>query len=384
MIDASRVTTAWRKAAVVAATATLALLAFTPAAHAQVVGPILQVSPISVGPDGTIVLSVDVGGDAVADATLLVNGDQIQILEGQLAAQVRVLTAENVLEIRLGDDVFTIPLGLLGSGITGDVLGLLRAAGLTLFIPPEGFTVLDELPLVIQGRVLDRNVLAELKINGIDVLGLLDPVTGSFTVPLPPTTKEVTVSVTDTQGVGQLGTFGVSHMVSTPFGRTRCTIVGTAGDDHLVGTDGRDVICGLGGEDLIHARAGNDVVAGGSGADSLWGQVGRDRISAWSGGDTAVGGTGSDRIWGGSGGDRLVGSAGNDRLYGQRGGDHMLGYSGSDRLSGGAGLDTMVGFAGNDTFFARDRRRDRIAGGAGFDRAHADKKDKKSSIERRF
>jgi Ca2+-binding RTX toxin-like protein len=372
------------KAAVLAAVAACTVLALAPAAQAQVVGPVLQVTPISVGPDGAITLAVDVGGDAVVDATLLVNGNQVQILDTQLAAQVRVLTAENLLEIRLGDDVFTIPFALLGSGIPGDVLDLLRQAGLTLQIPPGGLTVLDGLPLVIQGRILDRDVLAELKINGVDVLGLLDPITGIFSVPLPGSTKEVTVSVTDTKGVSQTSTFAVSHFASTPFGRVRCTIVGTAGNDHIVGTAARDVICALGGNDLVHAQGGNDVVAGGTGADSLWGQLGRDRISSWAGNDTAVGGGGSDKIWGGGGRDRLLGGSGNDRLAGQSAGDRLRGDSGSDRLIGGGGLDRMNGGTGNDVFFARDRRRDSLAGGAGFDRAHADKKDMKTSIERRF
>jgi Tol biopolymer transport system component len=48
-----------------------------------------------------------------------------------------------------------------------------------------------------------------------------------------------------------------------------CTIWGTAGDDLLVGTPRRDVICGGSGNDVIQARDGaRDVVDGGPGRDS--------------------------------------------------------------------------------------------------------------------
>jgi Ca2+-binding RTX toxin-like protein len=46
---------------------------------------------------------------------------------------------------------------------------------------------------------------------------------------------------------------------------TRCTVVGTSGDDVLIGTSGRDVICGLGGDDTIKGRGGNDLIDGGRG-----------------------------------------------------------------------------------------------------------------------
>src|SRR4051812_15945746 len=47
------------------------------------------------------------------------------------------------------------------------------------------------------------------------------------------------------------------------------TIVGTAGSDNLVGTDGSDVIVGLGGDDSISSGPGDDVICGGRGADLI-------------------------------------------------------------------------------------------------------------------
>src|SRR3712207_9262427 len=57
----------------------------------------------------------------------------------------------------------------------GDPLSALREAGLSLIVPPGGFQIVDGLPLVVEGSVLDRTKLAELKIGGVDVLSLLDP-----------------------------------------------------------------------------------------------------------------------------------------------------------------------------------------------------------------
>jgi RTX calcium-binding nonapeptide repeat (4 copies) len=49
-----------------------------------------------------------------------------------------------------------------------------------------------------------------------------------------------------------------------------CTVVGTAEDDNLRGTEGPDVICGLAGDDRIRALGGDDVVYGGAGIDDIF------------------------------------------------------------------------------------------------------------------
>jgi len=62
----------------------------------------------------------------------------------------------------------------------------------------------------------------------------------------------------------------------------------------------------------------------------------------------AYGGAGNDHLSGGKGNDLLSGGAGNDKLSGGWGDDILLGDAGNDRLSGGPGRDVLVGGTGHD------------------------------------
>jgi len=63
------------------------------------------------------------------------------------------------------------------------------------------------------------------------------------------------------------------------------TIIGTAGNDNLTGTDADDVIVGLGGKDKLNGGSGNDTICGFDGADIIVGGPGDDVL---------LGGRGSD------------------------------------------------------------------------------------------
>jgi Ca2+-binding RTX toxin-like protein len=171
------------------------------------------------------------------------------------------------------------------------------------------------------------------------------------------------------------------------------TIVGTPGDDQLVGTTGPDVIAGRGGDDFIKGLQGNDLLCGDGGDDFLSGGKGNDRIDSGSGNNGFSGDEGDDVLQGGPGpddnanyldapgpihaslaggtatgqghdtllpgvdelfggpfddtligddrGQLLVGAAGNDTLQGGDGDDLLAGGTGDDLLDGGAGLDVL-------------------------------------------
>jgi Peptidase family M23/RTX calcium-binding nonapeptide repeat (4 copies) len=117
------------------------------------------------------------------------------------------------------------------------------------------------------------------------------------------------------------------------------TILGTPGDDEMVGTDGADVILGRGGADRVQARGGADLICGGEGNDHLQGRAGEDRIVGGVGADVLAGGIGADLLKGQDGPDTLRGFIGADRLYGEDGNDTLDGETGPDRLIGGPGVD---------------------------------------------
>lgn len=125
------------------------------------------------------------------------------------------------------------------------------------------------------------------------------------------------------------------------------TVIGTPGDDELVGTRAADVIRAGAGNDRVDARAGDDVVVGGPGDDLLVLGAGADR---------ATGGLpGRDRVYGGPGSD-VVGSVafadlgrGNDTYRGGgRGFQQVLLGRGHDRVTGGYSSCDVQGGPGND------------------------------------
>ena len=149
-------------------------------------------------------------------------------------------------------------------------------------------------------------------------------------------------------------------------GGLNATIVGTEGNDTLIGGRDRDVVDGLGGNDRIEGRAGDDVICGGSGFDLLFGGDGDDRLYGRAGNDRLDGGSDQDFLEGGTEDDELWGGEGNDHLYGLPGDDFLEAGNGADLLIGGEGNDILDGRSGEDKLYG-GRNDDRLDGGDSFD-----------------
>ena len=185
-------------------------------------------------------------------------------------------------------------------------------------------------------------------------------------------------------------------------------IVGTNGNNVLLGTAVADTISGLGGADLLMGFGGNDVLNGGTGADVMLGGFGNDTYVVDNAGDmpieeagagidrvissisfslnsatraniehltlTAAAGIGignalANQILGNNVNNNLQGLAGDDSLIGGLGNDLLFGGFGNDVHNGGIGADNMQGGFGNDTYFVDNGADFVLEGvGAGIDR----------------
>jgi Ca2+-binding RTX toxin-like protein len=135
----------------------------------------------------------------------------------------------------------------------------------------------------------------------------------------------------------------------------------------------------------IHAGPGRDsVVANDVDGATVFGGDGRDFLFAGEMGSILRGGANSDHLIGAGGIDRLLGEGGTDFLWAGANNDLLRGGYGTDELRAGFGHDRARGGPGRDTIYARDRLRDVVMGGTGFDRARVDSRDAVSRVERLF
>ncbi|MGB7713314.1 MAG: hypothetical protein WBL95_27915 [Microcoleus sp.] len=104
----------------------------------------------------------------------------------------------------------------------------------------------------------------------------------------------------------------------------KAPILGTPGNDNLVGTFEPDLIYGL---------TGNDTIGGIGESDTLYGNQDDDYINGNQTNDLIIGGKGNDLLFGGKG---------NDQIYGDIGNDTLIGGLGQDILFGGPDVDTFV------------------------------------------
>ncbi|WP_285907462.1 FecR domain-containing protein [Pseudodesulfovibrio pelocollis] len=135
-------------------------------------------------------------------------------------------------------------------------------------------------------------------------------------------------------------------------------IIGSDGNDSIIGGQGNDTLLGGDGDDSLYGGDGNDCLVGGSGDNWLEGGAGND---------TLIGGDGQDWLEGGPGNDLINGGGGDDpvrRLFDVASYQHE-GYAinvnlETNRVTGGDYTDTLVGInavmgtAHNDTFIGND------------------------------
>ena len=211
-------------------------------------------------------------------------------------------------------------------------------------------------------------------------------------------------------------------LTSAPSGVVGGIFAGTAANDVLTGTLGRDLVNGGGGNDTLNTLAGDDQAQGGPGNDTINTNGGNDIAAGGAGDDTINTGDGNDtiRFNGAEGFDAINGGAGTDaivvagvgaviglqsltgvetitgvapginiagseaantlnfsvpiavtltlidRILGNGGNDNITGTAVADRMEGGAGADTLNGLEGPDDLNG-DGGVDTINGGGGAD-----------------
>ena len=172
---------------------------------------------------------------------------------------------------------------------------------------------------------------------------------------------------------------------------SRCTIVGTRGNNSLAGTRSVDTVCGAGGADTSNGGLSDDDMYGdqplpidasemknkawfdtdgnqtvtGTEMDSLK-TVTANQVPSDDRSDTYDGAAGNDDIWGQDDGDTLNGADGIDSIRGEGGVDVIDGDAANDLVNGGVQGDILRGDGGADQVLGEDGN-DRIFGGTGND-----------------
>jgi hypothetical protein len=190
--------------------------ALVPGARPAALPQLLNLGPVTVL-NGTAVVAGTVGG-AGAGGQLLVNGQPLGLdAAGTFAGTVN-LDGASSLDLSVTNSAeqlvdFHVPLDLAGPGgiIPAGVVDAVEQAGATLLEPAGGFV--SGKPLTIAGSVADKGQLAALSVNGTDALGRLGS-NQAFTLQVPGTTKEVTLTATDKSGVSET----THYKVLTPLG----------------------------------------------------------------------------------------------------------------------------------------------------------------------
>jgi hypothetical protein len=201
------------------ASTTIALVGARPA-PGELVGPVVTLGPTTVL-NGVATVSGTLAGTSPSSAQLTINGQPVGVnAAGQFLGIVN-LNGQSALTLGVRNPAtgevttLNVPLtsNLIGPGgvISPSVLSALEQAALAVTKPIGGFVSLgDHLPITVGGSVGNRDQLAGLSVNGVDALSAVRP-DGGFSVPIPGTSREITVLMTDKQGVSQTITYPVER-----------------------------------------------------------------------------------------------------------------------------------------------------------------------------
>jgi Ca2+-binding RTX toxin-like protein len=125
-------------------------------------------------------------------------------------------------------------------------------------------------------------------------------------------------------------------------------VVGSAYDDVLSGSDGRDDLIGGEGGDLLRGLQGDDSLEADPTAYRLGRSGGDDEVHGGPGGDSIDLGNGDDQARGGAGRDSIVHGSGSVGLRGGPGRDHLdllLSHASGQQVLGGGGRDTLYAWS---------------------------------------
>lgn len=144
-------------------------------------------------------------------------------------------------------------------------------------------------------------------------------------------------------------------------------LVGTDGDDLLVGGADADTLVGLGGNDTLQGGDGDDLLIGGAGYDTLDGGAGSDTVSYADAEPvgmyeflmvnllgqyaSVIGPFGGGLLDNLVSIENVIGSSGADWLVGTAGDNHLSGGAGNDNIEGRGGVDILDGGDGNDAVY---------------------------------
>ena len=115
----------------------------------------------------------------------------------------------------------------------------------------------------------------------------------------------LTDTLSETGLNGGFTALGGADEIGSP-GTVATVIDGSFRRDTLLGTNGNDIMLGGLGADTLIGEAGNDVLNGSLGRDTLMGGAGDDDLNGGLGRDVLIGGLGDDHLAGGLGADRFV------------------------------------------------------------------------------